>query len=294
MNRMGELWKELSEEQKKPYQERARVMQDEFRKKYPEYNYKQKKPKKELTDKEKYYLFENSLPIDPSYLVALGLQTLLQQSNAYNASYFANIPAFSPVSMPPPPPSMNNKSRTATMTSSNDKNRPKENITVPAMPPPPGSYPNMPPPSIPSMPPPSKGIPNQASSMPRINDYDGINRVQQGVRFSSVSEFSIPTMPPPSNTALPTMPPPTNAGIPRMPPPPPTRTPSMPPPPPRSPSMPPPPSSSGNNGPIIPMMPPPPSRSPAMPPPPQSSNNLPMMPPPPQRTSPKVAPIRFY
>lgn len=239
MIRLGEMWKKLSDEEKKPFKERAQQLLDAFKQRHPEYHYKQKKPKKELTEKEKLHLFESSLPIDPSYLMALGLQTLFQQSNAYNASYFANLPVIAPVSMPPPPSTLGNKSRTATITNSAEKNKTKEKNSVPSMPPPITVFQNHPTSIIPSMPPPAK---SQNNSFPISMPQHQRNN-QANVRISTVSEFTIPTMPPPSNVSIPTMPPPTNNSIPRMPPPPPTRTPSMPPPPNVLPMMPPPPNS---------------------------------------------------
>ena len=225
MQKLGALWKELPEESKQPYKEKAFKMQEEFKQKKSYYHYNTKKAKGKQSQQPKFNP-ENILPVDPNFLMALGFQTLLRSANQ---NHFFNLPQFqpvAPVSMPPPPGGKNN-ARTA-MLAVQFKQIPNK-ADVPSMPPPPGFKK----PSIAiSMPPPPQ-YRSEIASMPPPSHIDhdvlGIRRPDQ-IRFAA-----IPSMPPPVKMPSP----PSSSNIPKMPPPPTIIT--MPPPPSIVPKMPPPP-----------------------------------------------------
>ena len=230
MQRLGALWKDLPEELKQPYKEKAHKLLEEFKQQIPEYHYKQKKGKQKQNTQPPKFMTENILPVDPNFLMALGIQTLMQSANQ---THMLNIPQFqpiAPVSMPPPPGGGKSNSNARTAMLALQFNR-RQKTEVPSMPPPPGfKKPSItismpPPPTVPR----SSDIPSMPP--PKLIDSEEIPgpRGDQQIRFSN-----IPSMPPPVKMP----PPPSN--IPKMPPPPPLIT------------MPPPPQS------IVPKMPPPP------------------------------------
>lgn len=235
MQRLGELWNSFSDEQKKPYKEKAQKLQEEFHRQNPEYHYKQKKPKqKQTVSTIKFTGGENILPVDPNFLMALGFQTLLQSANQ---THLLNLPQFqpsAPVSMPPPPVGKSN-GRTATIMAMQIKQNMNKGAEVISMPPPPGFSKS--PISI-SMPPPPPPLDPSFPSMrppPLLSNEDQQTENPTTRRFNGMPLLHIQSMPPPVQ-----MPPPPSSSIPKMPPPPPI---AMPPPPSIVPKMPPPPSS---------------------------------------------------
>ena len=231
MQKLGVLWKELPDEMKQPYKEKAFKLQEDFKQKNPYYHYNTKKGKPKQSQQPKFYA-ENILPVDPNFLMALGFQTLLRSANQ---THFLNFPQFqpiAPVSMPPPPPGGKTSNARTAMLAVQLKHATNK-AEVPSMPPPPGfNKPSitisMPPP--PTMPPPR----NDIISMPPPSHIDadiiGIRRHDQ-IRFAPIPSMAPPVKmpPPPPSSNIPKMPPPPT--IINMPPPPASIVPKMPPPP---------------------------------------------------------------
>ncbi|OHS98711.1 hypothetical protein TRFO_08690 [Tritrichomonas foetus] len=79
MNRFGELWKNMTKEEKAPYKDKARQLQSEFKAKHPNYKYKPRKQKISRQPANHLTLPAGISNAEASYLMLLGAQTLLNQ-----------------------------------------------------------------------------------------------------------------------------------------------------------------------------------------------------------------------
>ncbi|KAK8887014.1 Protein SOX-15 [Tritrichomonas musculus] len=79
MNRLGELWKNMTKEETQPYKDEAKRLQAEFKAKYPNYKYKPRKPKTTHQSTNHMTLPAGISNAEASYLMLLGAQTLLNQ-----------------------------------------------------------------------------------------------------------------------------------------------------------------------------------------------------------------------
>lgn len=76
MQRLGELWKSMSDDLQRPYRERARLLQDEFKQENPVYKYKPRK-QKAVESSAQLSLPPGISVSEASYLMFVGMQVLM-------------------------------------------------------------------------------------------------------------------------------------------------------------------------------------------------------------------------
>ena len=103
MARLGELWNNLSPEERQPYVDEAKRSQLEFKQRCPNYKYKPRRPKPPPRQANQLILPNGISHAEASYLMLLGAQTLLNQKGGQQM--------VQPIQLPGDDPSRKNKGK---------------------------------------------------------------------------------------------------------------------------------------------------------------------------------------